>query len=279
MHTESPSPSGRVAIAGAGPGDPGLITLRAARLLGRAGAVVYDRLVSPEILALCPEGCRLIFAGKAAGNHTMPQSEVNALLIDLARQGLEVVRLKGGDPFVFGRGGEEAQALAGAGVPFEIVPGVTSATAAPACAGIPVTHRGLASSATFVTAHEDPQKPETGVDYAHLAQSRGTLVFLMGARSIGRISRELLENGMPADTHAAIIENASTGRQRALPCTLGEAPSVAEREEISPPAVFVVGEVASLAGELAWRRPGDGEDESDASPWQPLFSRSLLEVS
>ena len=151
MHTESPSPSGRVAIAGAGPGDPGLITLRAARLLGRAEAVVYDRLVSPEILALCPEGCRLIFAGKAAGNHTMPQSEVNALLIDLARQGLEVVRLKGGDPFVFGRGGEEAQALAGAGVPFlralralqrpadqktgikPVVPGVLQAIAVTGC--------------------------------------------------------------------------------------------------------------------------------------------------
>ena len=194
MSNQTYSSSGRVHVVGAGPGDPELLTLRAARLLGRADAVVYDRLVDPQLLELCPPGCRQIFAGKATGNHMMSQSEINFLLIELARGGLEVVRLKGGDPFVFGRGGEEAQALAEAGVPFEIVPGVTSAVAAPAYAGVPVTHRGLASSVTFITAHEDPWKPDKSVDYAHLAASRGTLVFLMGARSVGLIARELLEN-------------------------------------------------------------------------------------
>ncbi len=274
MSNQTYSSSGRVHVVGAGPGDPELLTLRAARLLGRADAVVYDRLVDPQLLELCPPGCRQIFAGKATGNHMMSQSEINFLLIELARGGLEVVRLKGGDPFVFGRGGEEAQALAEAGVPFEIVPGVTSAVAAPAYAGVPVTHRGLASSVTFITAHEDPWKPDKSVDYAHLAASRGTLVFLMGARSVGLIARELLENDMAADTPVAIVENATTGRQRALCCTLGEAPRFAEREEVSPPAVVVVGAVAALADELAWYRP----DEEGAPQWQPLQTQALLEA-
>ncbi len=267
------SSDGRVYIVGAGPGDPELLTLRAARLLGEAGAVVYDRLVGAEILELCPPGCLRIFAGKSPGNHTMRQGEINSLLIDLAQEGLSVVRLKGGDPFIFGRGGEEAQALSQAGVPFEIVPGVTSATAAPAYAGVPVTHRGLSSSVTFVTAHEDPAKPETSVDYAHLAAGGGTLVFVMGARSIGRISRELLRYGMTDETPVAIVENATTGRQRALRCTLAEAPSFAEREEVAPPAVVVVGAVAALADELAWFRP----EESPASPWSRLQTQTLLE--
>jgi uroporphyrin-III C-methyltransferase len=263
----------RVYIVGAGPGDPELLTLRAARLLGEADAVVYDRLVHPDILELCPPGCLRIFAGKSPGNHTMRQEEINGLLIDLACEYPSVVRLKGGDPFVFGRGGEEALALTEAGLSFEIVPGVTSAAAAPAYAGIPVTHRGLASSVTFVTAHEDPAKPKTGVDYAHLAAGSGTLVFLMGARSVGRISRELIKNGMAADTPVAIIENATTSRQRALRCSLGEAPSFAEREEVSPPAVVVVGAVASLADELAWFRP----DESTTPPWHRLQVHTLLD--
>ena len=276
MQAETTKSAGRVVIAGAGPGDPELITLRAARSLERADAVIYDRLVSPQLLDLCPPGCRRIFAGKAAGSHTMAQGEINALLIGLARRGNEVVRLKGGDPFVFGRGGEEALALAEAGVPFEIIPGVTSAVAAPAYAGVPVTHRGLASAVTFVTAHEDPEKPGPEVDYAHLARSTGTLVFLMGARSIGRIARKLLEGGMAEDTPAAIIEDASTSCQRTLRCTLGQAPSFAEREEVSPPAVVVIGAVARLADELAWYRP---EDEDEEAPrWRRLTSPALLEA-
>ena len=247
--------SGRVAIVGAGPGDPELLTLRAARLLGGAGAVVHDRLLSPEVLELCPEGCRVIYAGKAPGRHALSQAEINELLVSLAREGLDVVRLKGGDPFVFGRGGEEAEALARAGVPFEIVPGVTSALAAPAFAGIPVTHRGLASTVTFVTAHEDPAKEAGQVDYAHLAQSKGTLVFLMGARSVGRIARSLLANGMAADAPVAIVENGSTPRQRTLRCRLEEAASLAEREEVAAPAVVVVGGAAALADSLSWFNP------------------------
>lgn len=272
MKNDRLSSDGRVFIVGAGPGDPELMTLRAARLLSEAEAVVYDRLVCIEALDLCPPGCRLISAGKAAGNHTMAQEEINQLLIDLAREGLTVVRLKGGDPFIFGRGGEEALALAGAGISFEIVPGVTSAAAAPAFGGIPITHRHLASSVTFVTAHEDPKKPGGSVDYVHLASSKGTLVFLMGARSIGRISRELLKNGMSAKTSVAIIENATTSRQRVLRCTLEEAPGFAEREEISPPAVVVVGPVAALADELAWYLPTEGQ----TLPWPRVESQSLM---
>jgi uroporphyrin-III C-methyltransferase len=264
--------NGRVYIVGAGPGDPELMTIRAARLLGEADAVVYDRLVCFESLDFCPPGCRLISAGKAAGNHTMTQEEINQLLIDLAREGLTVVRLKGGDPFIFGRGGEEALALAGAGVPFEIVPGVTSAAAAPAYVGIPVTHRHMASSVTFVTAHEDPKKPGGSVDYAHLASGNGTLVFLMGARSIGRISRELLRHGMSAESSVAIIENATTSSQRLLRCTLEETPLFAEREEVSSPAVIVVGPVAALADDLGWYLP----HESQTLPWPRVQSQSLM---
>lgn len=260
---ESFMTSGRVAIVGAGPGDPDLLTLRAARLIARAGALVHDRLLSPEILDLCPEECRVIYAGKSPGRHALDQEEINGLLISLAREGLEVVRLKGGDPFVFGRGGEEAEALAQAGVPFEVVPGVTSAVAAPAFAGIPVTHRGLAASVTFVTAHEDPAKESGQVDYAHLARAKGTLVFLMGARSVGRIARRLLAHGMPARTPVAIVENGSTPRQRTLRCRLDGAARLAEREEVAAPAVVVVGEVAALADSLSWFNPEAAQD----MPW------------
>lgn len=271
MNTETSGKTGHVVIAGAGPGDPELITLRAARALEAADAVVYDRLASPELLDLCPAGCLRIFAGKAAGDHTMSQDEINALLIRLALEGHYVVRLKGGDPFVFGRGGEEGLALAGAGVSFEIIPGVSSALAAPAYAGIPVTHRGAASSVTFVTAHEDPEKPGSDVDWDHLAESPGTLVFLMGARSVGRIARKLIKGGMAEDKPAAIIENASTGGQRTIRTTLGQAPAIAQREEVSSPAVVVVGEVAALAGVLEWYRP----ENEEAPCWRPLALPSV----
>ncbi|MDA0999513.1 MAG: uroporphyrinogen-III C-methyltransferase [bacterium] len=247
--------NGRVFIVGAGPGDPELLTLRAARLLEGADAVVYDRLVSEQVLSLCPPRCRRIYAGKSAGRHTLTQEEINRLLVEFAREGLRVVRLKGGDPFVFGRGGEEALALAESGIPFEIIPGVSSAVAGPAYAGIPVTHRGLAAAVTFVTAHEDPAKPDSQVDYAHLAQTRGTLVFLMGARSVGRIAHALITGGMAPATPVAIVENATTERQRTIRCSLESAPLFAEREEISPPAVIVVGEVAALSDELDWFHP------------------------
>lgn len=266
--------NGRVFIVGAGPGDPELLTLRAARLLEGAEAVVYDRLISDQVLSLCPPHCRRIYAGKSAGRHTLTQEEINHLLVELAREGLQTVRLKGGDPFVFGRGGEEALALAEAGVPFEIVPGVSSAVAGPAYAGIPVTHRGLAASVTFVTAHEDPAKPDRQVDYEALARINGTLVFLMGARSIGRITHALIEAGMAADTPVAIVENATTERQRTIRCSLENAPIFAEREEISPPAIVVVGEVAALSDELAWFHP----EARGEIPWDHPASPELLKA-
>lgn len=265
---------GIVRIVGAGPGDPGLLTLKAAKALSNADVVVHDRLVNPEILEFRPEGCRLVNAGKAAGRHAMSQDAINESLVRFAREGLRVVRLKGGDPFVFGRGGEEAQALADAGVRYEIVPGVTSAVAAPACAGIPVTHRNLASSFTVVTAHEDPGKPETLVDYAHLAKSGGTLVFLMGARSIGRIAAALMERGMSRETPTAIIENATTARQSAHRAPLGEASSLAQREEVSPPAVFLVGPVAGLE-DLVWFEA----DESQEISWRRLAEEFLSKAA
>ncbi len=263
----------KVQIVGAGPGDPDLLTLKAARALRSADVVIHDRLVNPEILQLCPGGCEFMDAGKSAGRHAMSQRDINASLIRFAHSGLQVVRLKGGDPFVFGRGGEEAQALAEAEVPYEIIPGISSAIAVPAYAGIPVTHRNIASSFTVVTAHEDPGKPEAQVDYAHLAQSTGTLVFLMGARSIGRISAALMENGMSKDTPAAIIENGTTGKQAAYRSPLGEASSLAQREEVSPPAVFLVGPVAGLE-DLVWFEA----DESQEISWRCAAKEFLAKV-
>ena len=265
---------GKVQIVGAGPGDPDLLTLKAVKALSNADLVVYDRLVNPEVLELCPENCQLIHAGKSSGRHTMSQDDINEALLHFAHRGYQVVRLKGGDPFVFGRGGEEAQALAEAGIDFEIIPGVSSALAVPAYAGIPVTHRKLASSFTVVTAHEDPGKPETQVDYAHLAENKGTLVFLMGARSIGRISAALIENGMSKDTPAAIIENGTTNRQLAYRCSLGEASSLAQREEISPPAVFLVGPVAGLE-DLVWFEADESQEISWRCPTEEPLSKVI----
>ncbi len=261
---------GKVQIVGAGPGDPDLLTLKAAKALSNADIVIYDRLVNPEVLALCPESCQRIDAGKSSGRHTMNQEDINKSLVHFAHSGFQVVRLKGGDPFVFGRGGEEAQALVEAGIHFEIIPGISSALAVPAYAGIPVTQRNLASSFTVVTAHEDPSKPKTQVDYEHLAKDKGTLVFLMGARSIGRISAALIENGMAKDTPTAIIENGTTKRQFTLRCALAEASSLAQREEISPPAVFLVGPVAGLE-ELVWFEA----DESQEISWR-CFPEAFL---
>ena len=245
---------GRVYLVGAGPGDPELLTLRAARFLRQAQVIVHDRLVAEAALALGPKGCRRICVGKSPGRHTVPQEEINALLVDLARGGLRVVRLKGGDPFVFGRGGEEALALARAGVPFEVAPGVSSAIAGPAYAGIPVTHRAVARTVTIVTGHVDPSGPAPEGDYGYLARSRGTLVFLMGARCVGRIAGELMANGMAGKTPVAIIENATTSSQRVLRGDLLGAGGLAEKEEVSSPAVMVIGAAAALAGELSWFR-------------------------
>jgi uroporphyrinogen III methyltransferase/synthase len=249
-----------VYLVGAGPGDPGLLTLRAAELLERADVLVYDALVSPAILerAAAP---RRIYVGKRGGEHSRTQDEINGILVDLAREHRCVVRLKGGDPFVFGRGGEEALILARAGIPFEVVPGVTAGIAAPAYAGIPVTQRGMAASVAFVTGHEDPTKADTDVDWAHLARGVGTVVFYMGVGRMADNFRRLVEAGRAPDTPAAVIEWGTYPRQRTVTGTLTTLPDIAREAGIGAPSLIVVGEVASLREQLAWwdRRPLSGK--------------------
>ncbi len=240
-----------VYLVGAGPGDPGLLTRRGAELLAAADVVVHDRLGTDALLDLAPATARRISVGKAPGVADATQDQINALLIEHGRAGHHVVRLKGGDPFVFGRGGEEAEALAAAHVPFEIVPGVTSAVAGPAYAGIPVTHRGLSTHVTIVTGHEDPTKPHPDVDWARLAATGGTLVILMGAKTLPAIADQLLAGGLSTDTPVAAVHAATRAEQRTTRATLG---TVADLE-VAAPAVVIVGAVAGL--DLAWfeRRP------------------------
>ncbi len=244
--------NGKCFLVGAGPGDLGLVTLRAKECIEKAAVIVYDYLSNPEMLKWAPEDAEKIFAGKKAGAHTLAQEEINALLVQKAKEGKQVVRLKGGDPFFFGRGGEEAQALKRAGIPFEIVPGVTSAIAGPAYAGIPVTHRESNSHVTFFTGHEDPAKRESSIDFAALAKLAGTQVMLMGVERIEAISTEMLANGMRADLPVALVRWATTGRQETL---VGELRNIAQRvaeRGFSAPAVAVFGDVVKLREELNW---------------------------
>ncbi len=245
---------GRCYLVGAGPGDLGLVTLRAKQLIERAEVVVYDYLCNPEMLQWAPATAELIYAGKKAGAHTLKQEEINALLVEKAKAGQQVVRLKGGDPFLFGRGGEEAQALAAASIPFEVVPGVTSAIAAPAYAGIPVTHRGMTSHVTFFTGHEDPEKTESSIDFGALAKIGGTQVMLMGVERIDAIAQQMKENGVRADLPVALIRWGTTGRQEVLSGTLQDIAQKVAEQNFAPPAVAVFGEVVSLGKELAWQR-------------------------
>jgi uroporphyrinogen III methyltransferase/synthase len=244
--------TGQVSLVGAGPGDPGLITIAGAEALARAEVVVYDRLVNVRLLHLVPASAERVFAGKGPSQHTMSQDEINALLIDRARAGKRVVRLKGGDPFVFGRGGEEAGTLARAGIPFDIVPGVSSAVAAPAYAGIPVTHRGVASSVAFVTGHEDPAKFDESVDWAKLATAVDTLVLLMGVGQLPQIVERLLAAGRDRATPAAVIEWGTLPRQRTVEGTLSDIVAKTRDAGIGAPAVAVVGEVVRLRRTLRW---------------------------
>ena len=244
--------TGRVYLVGAGPGDPGLMTVRGLEVLRCADVVVYDRLVNPALLDEAPPEALRIFAGKRAGAHCLPQAQINARLIEHAWRGRVVVRLKGGDPFVFGRGGEEALALANAGVAFEIVPGVSAAVAVPAYAGIPVTHRGLASSFAVVTGHEDPGKDATGVDWARLATAVDTIVVLMGARSLPRIVAELVTHGRPPATPVALIRWGTTEAQETLVGTLADIVARAEAVALAPPVLAVIGAVVALRERLEW---------------------------
>ena len=236
--------TGKVFLVGAGPGDPGLLTLRAAGLIAAAEVIALDALVSPEIAALIPSGTPVLHTGKRAGAHAMAQEEINALLIAEARKGKRVVRLKGGDPFVFGRGGEEAMELAAAGVPVETVPGISSAIAGPAYAGIPVTHRSLATSLTIVTAHES--EASNGIAWPALAASHGTLVFLMGLGNLPLVVRKLIAHGMPADTAIAVISKATTPEQRTVTATLETIEYVVAAARLEAPALIVVGDVVTL---------------------------------
>lgn len=239
-------------LAGAGPGDLGLVTLRARECVGQADVVVYDYLCNPEILKWAPAAAELIYAGKKAGAHTLSQEEINATLVEKTRAGKRVVRLKGGDPFLFGRGGEEAEALAGAGLQFEIVPGVSSAIAGPAYAGIPVTHRGHNSQLTIFTGHEDPAKPETSLDYAQIARQPGTKVMLMGVERIEQIAAALIANGAEAKLPVALVRWATTGRQQTIRGHLENIAKLAEKANFTAPAVAVFGEVVELRDTLNW---------------------------
>ncbi len=242
--------SGLCILAGAGPGDLGLVTIRTKEAVEQAQVLVYDYLCNPQILKWAPSDAEVVFAGKKAGQHTLTQEEINQLLIEKTKEGKRVVRLKGGDPFVFGRGGEEAEALASAGLRFEIVPGVTSAIAVPAYAGIPLTHRDIASSFTVFTGHEDPAKGKTAIDYKALVEGEGTLVALMGMDRLASIVQELLANGADIHLPVALIRWGTTGRQETLVAELVSI--VAASDGFQPPAVAVFGRVVELREKLRW---------------------------
>jgi uroporphyrinogen III methyltransferase/synthase len=244
--------TGRAYLVGAGPGDPELLTLKGLRALQEAEVVVYDRLANPRLLDFAPLQAERIYVGKEAQRHAMTQEEINALLVERVAQGNVVCRLKGGDPFVFGRGGEEAEALTAAGLGWEYVPGITSAIGVPGYAGIPVTHRGLCSAFAVVTAHEDPAKPESSIRWKHLAAGVDTLVFLMGAERLPNIVELLLEHGRSPETPAAVVSWGTYPRQRTVEGTLADIVSRCEAAGLNPPAVTVVGEVAALRDRLQW---------------------------
>jgi len=239
----------KVSLVGAGPGDPELLTVKAARVLANAQTVLYDHLVSPAVLELIPPSAERIYVGKESACHSLPQDEIVALMLRLVRERGSIVRLKGGDPYVFGRGGEEAQALAAAGIAFEVIPGISAAQGAAACAGIPLTHRDHAPGLTFVTGHlrEDSQEP---LDWSALARMRQTLVVYMGVATLQVVSQRLIEHGRSADTPAAVVERATLPDQRTIVGTLATLPGLCLRAAVKPPAVIIVGTVVDLHREL-----------------------------
>jgi len=253
------NPSGKVYLVGAGPGDPELLTLKAHRLLQQCDALVYDSLVPQQLLDLVGEGCELHFVGKRRGHHSVPQPSTNAVLVELARRHQCIVRLKGGDPFLFGRGGEEAAHLARHGVKAEVVPGVTAGIAAPAYVGIPVTHRKAGSSVTFVTGHEEIDKARPGVDWRGLAQSSDGLVIYMGLHNLRRIAEELVAGGLSGATPAAVIQQGTVKGQRHLVCALGELADRAEAEAFASPSIVVVGQMVAERVEGVAPEPADVE--------------------
>ena len=258
------TPVGKVLLVGAGPGDPGLITVKGLESLQTADAVVFDRLASPKLLSLARPDAELYDAGKGRGHHRMTQSETNELLVELALRGLNVCRLKGGDPFVFGRGGEEALELTAAGVPWEVVPGISSTIAAPAYAGIPVTQRGMSSSLTIVTGSEDPNKPDSTINWDALAGISGTLVFVMGWKGMNDIVTALTSRGVPTERPAALVQWGTTAKQRVVTGPIGEIVARGVEAGIGAPVSLVIGEVAGLRDEMAW------------FDTRPLFGKRIL---
>jgi uroporphyrin-III C-methyltransferase len=250
-----------VYLVGAGPGDPGLITVRGLELIRACDAIVYDRLAAPELIEEAPAGAQRVFVGKEPGCHSRTQAEINDLLVDLGRAGGIVVRLKGGDPFVFGRGGEEAETLAAAGVPFEVVPGISSAVAVPAYAGIPVTHRGIASAFMVTTGH-----PESSVQWDVLARFEGTVVLLMGVATLRRATERLIEEGRDPTESAAIIEQGTTGRQRTIVGDLASIADLAEGAGVEPPATVVIGNVVTLRETIEWFQNPRGLSQDISQP-------------
>lgn len=257
---------GTVYLVGAGPGDPELLTLRAHRLLREADVVVYDYLVSAETLALARADAERVFVGKKGGGFCSPQRDIEGTLIRLARTGKSVVRLKGGDPFVFGRGGEEAEALVEAGIPFEVVPGVTSALGAAAYAGVPLTHRAHSSAVVFLTGHEDPHKPDGAIRWEDYGRLGATLCVYMGMKNLETITRRLQAGGLSPETPALVVQSATTGEHRQMLSNVGRIALESEHEGFGAPAMVVIGEVAALAEKLAWFGPARAALVNAATP-------------
>jgi len=255
---------GKVYLIGAGPGDPGLITVKGQACIQAADVIIYDYLAAPALLAQASPEAERIYVGKKGGDHTLPQGGINQLIIDQARQGRTVARLKGGDPYIFGRGGEEAEELVAAGIPFEVVPGVTSAVAGAAYAGIPLTHRDFTSTLAFVTGHEDPTKSSSSIDWKALATGIGTLVFFMGVKNLPMITAQLQSNGMPPETPVALIRWGTTPRQKTVTGTLDTIVAIARQAGMKAPAIIVVGKVVGLRERLQWFET------------RPLFGRTIV---
>ena len=243
---------GKVYLVGAGPGDPGLLTVKGLKCIEIADVIIYDYLASPSLLKHASNNAEIIYVGKKGGNHTLSQDNINILIVEKAQKGRVVTRLKGGDPFIFGRGGEEVEALITAGIPFEIVPGVTSAIAAPAYAGIPLTHRKYTSTLAFITGHEDSTKTESSVNWAALAKGIGTLVFLMGVKNLPHITRQLVAHGMHPDTPVALIRWGTTPQQQTVTGTLSTIEEQVKVAGLKAPAIIVVGHVVSLRKTMKW---------------------------
>ncbi|HPA45105.1 MAG TPA: uroporphyrinogen-III C-methyltransferase [bacterium] len=256
--------TGKVALVGAGPGDPGLLTIRGRELLAQCDVVIYDALISDSLLNVAPKSARRIYVGKRAGQQAKPQSEINELMIREAVAGYFVIRLKGGDPFLFGRGGEEALCLAEHGIPFEVVPGVTALTAVTACAGIPVTERDLSSCLIVVTGHEDPAKGESAVDWSRIAQTPGTIVLFMGIHNLPSIAHNLIVSGREASTPTAVIQYGTLPDQRTVVGTLGNIAARVEEAGVKPPALVIIGEVVRLRERLNWFES------------RPLFGKTIV---